>query len=732
MSISITQTTRPNRVTTANKDKDYHLEFGRWASSASFHHLHHHFISKTLINWNFYKGNQWVFNEDLESFLKDESGDVRNRIKFVKNLIRPMVEQYVGNAVRLNYNARAFSISELAINRREQELARLKFMGNVAQEVPELAPIIRDQFPVGETEEETEEIFENIFIDDHVTNINFLLKYIEEENDIEQLTVRLAKQLAISGLGIIKGFEQNGEYVLEIVNSLFFFFDRGAKRPDLLDAEYMGEINSMMPTDLMERFQNMTTEERKAVEEFTRIKNHNQTHLLLSNHFGFDKGRVPVFETYWRDIDQEEWGYVLDEFGYEMFTRINDESSEFTTKDLIQPESEAHMKILKGKKSKKIFKDRIRYCIFIPKEEFGGNNNKDIVLEFGVMPHRESLTLSPSVERFPYKCNTWAYDNGEVLSPIDDAIKPQRFINRMISVAESQINNSRGSGTVIDKNAVDPQDGEEGVIRAINANKPIFLDASRTGSIQNSIGSYDSTIGSGTIQLFNLVSEVQTAIQDITGVNEAMQGNQGGNRELVGVLESRISRGSLIQEPFYFALTNILKQVYEGMATVGKKIYAQNPRRLAIIAGDKGAREIEITKEFLLEDFRIAIKRTVSDETKVEAGNNLLLTLLPTGLLDPKNTANLFNRAGVEEIADALRKHQNVLAEAQRMRDAAQEEALQQAQQQQQQAIQTAEAKEDEDKISQEIESEKDRQHDIDSITARTQGQIARDEARGV
>ena len=93
------------------------------------------------------------------------------------------------------------------------------------------------------------------------------------------------------------------------------------------------------------------------------------------------------------------------------------------------------------------------------------------MLEHGVMPYQEKYWFDPSNVEFPFKCFTWSYDKGEILSPLDDAINPQRFMNRVLSIAESHINNMRGTGTVIAKNAIDPRDGEETIQRNINKSK---------------------------------------------------------------------------------------------------------------------------------------------------------------------------------------------------------------------------------------------------------------------
>jgi hypothetical protein len=178
--------------------------------------------------------------------------------------------------------------------------------------------------------------------------------------------------------------------------------------------------------------------------------------------------------------------------------------------------------------------------------------------------------------------------------------------------------------------------------------------------------------------MFQVIQAVQQSIQDVTGVNEAMTGTQGGNDMLVGVVEAQIQRGSLVQEPFYWALTSILRQAYEHMATVGKSIYYDNPRKLAMMVGDDGLGRIMITKDHLLQDYRIFIKRSETPEQGISAANQLLFTLLQSGMIDQITFANLFNRATPELVADGLRRFQRDKLMAQQQTDkAANEGAIQ-------------------------------------------------------
>jgi hypothetical protein len=331
---------------------------------------------------------------------------------------------------------------------------------------------------------------------------------------------------------------------------------------------------------------------------------------------------------------------------------------------------------------------------------------------------------------FPYKAYCWSYDKGEVLSPLDDAIQPQRFINRLLSVAESHINNSRGSGTVISKDAVDPRDGEEAVMRNINTSKPIFLDTTRTGSVQNAVGTYGSTIGSGTMALFDVINTMQTAMQDITGINEAMTGTQGGKDALVGVIQSQIQRGSLVQEPFYYALTSILKQAFQHMTTVGKRVYIENPRRLAMMAGDGGMKNILLTKDAELEDFKIFIERSEDEATAIQSGNALLFTLLQSGMLDPTRFANLFNRSDSDDIARAMREYQKELLEASKMQQ--QQQAQQQAgiQQQAEGMAQLENAQAQEMMMNEAEENQRNRDADVEKTLIKESAKNAREQQK--
>lgn len=666
---------RPS-ITEKVKDEKYHLDFAKYCIGQSNNYIHDKWLQKIKRNKDFYKGNQWIDSEDVEVFLKDDTNQERNRLKLVQNVIRPMIEQYRGNAIRMNINFKVKSISQQAINRRETALSEALFYSKIANQPGNpFSEAIKKEKPVGDSEAETRSIVDNLYVDKYVEKINYLLDFIKERNRLDEQQVKIAEEMSFSGLGVIKTFPYSGHQQFKLTPSDTFFFDQSAREYDLSDALYQGDVSEMTTAEIFEAFPDIDPAYREFLENYSIDFSIPETDANRDQLNKIKTGKIPVFNVYWKDGEYVEYGYVKDEYGYDYLTKINyteegQEKPKYTDKDLIKNNSIRAQKLLNGKLKRKIYMDVIRTATIIPSEVFGTSpahqeaKIKDLVLDWGIAPYQETENIEYNTAKFPYKCYCWGYVDGEILSPIDDAIDPQRFINRVFSIAENQINNSRGSGTVIDVTMVDDQDE---VIRNMNQSKPVFINAKGRG-IQNAIGAYDTTIKQGTMVLYNIIDAVKNSIQQTTGVNEALRGESTGSDQLVGVTQLMIQRGSLMQEPFYNAMTMVFKQCYQSMATVGKRIYADSERNLAIATGDEGVEVIKITKDMIHEDFRIFVKRENGDEVLVNAGNQMLMTLFQLQLIDEKRVSNLYGRSTPDQVASAMRsfaKEKEELARAQ-------------------------------------------------------------------
>lgn len=734
---------RPNMLEDT-KDEEYHLKFGRYCVGQANNQRHVDYVTKIRLNKDFYKSKQWIFDEDLEAFFKDESNQPRNRLKVINNIIRPMVENYRGNAIRMQINARVKSISPMAISRREKKLNEMLFYTEVANEEGNpYKDALKKKLPIGESQGETQEIFDNLYIDNYVETMNDLLKYVAERNKFEYLQLRVAEEMALSGIAILKNFEYGGHHNFDFVEPENFFWDRSGKKYDLSDAEFMGENPYLTTSEIFEEFQNLTAEDRKA------IMTYSQQYHKVNLQYGagsrgnvqrakYDTGgRVPLYYVYWRDTQKYEYGYVKDEFGYPYLTKINftyegEDAPRYTDEDLITVDTVRSRQVLGGKKKKSIYVDIMRYVKFIPKEILASvhDDNEahhftDIMLDHGIAPYQETESLEVSNVQFPYKCYCWGYIDGEVLSPVDDAISPQRMINRILSVAENQINNSRGSGTFYDKSMIDEQGGEDEMLRNMNQSRPVGINAKGRG-IQNAVSQYDSTVKNGTMVLFNIMDVMNTQVQRMTGVNEALKGENTGSDQLVGVTQLMIQRGSLMQEPFYNAVTQIFLQSYQAIATVGKRIYADNERELTMAAGDEGYKIIRITKDMKIEDFKSFVKRENADEVLTQAGDQMLLTFLQMQLIDKDAFSVLYGRSSPDEISMYLRKKAKDDREVARMQK--EQEDKQNAQLQEQAGMEQQQQKQMQDEAiaRDDIKDLHDKQFKMKEIYAKQLGSMAK------
>jgi hypothetical protein len=499
----------------------------------------------------------------------------------------------------------------------------------------------------------------------------------------------------------------------------------------------------MTPSEIYERNPNLTQVEREAIDNYSKMYrkmpvNYGQTTGANTGRAEnqFDTGgKVPVLNVYWRDTDKYEYGYVMDEFGYPYLTKINhtyegDDKPRYTDKDLIEVKTIRSKKVLRGEKSRDLYVDTLRYTSFIPREVLASTGNdrqkySDIIFDWGIAPYQETESLDLNNVKFPFKCHCWGYVDGEVLSPIDDAINPQRFINRVLSVAENQINNSRGSGIMYDKSAVDNQDGEDAMLRNMNLSKPVAFNAKGRG-IQNIATTYDTSIKQGTMIMFNIVDIMKNQMQNTTGVNEGLKGESTGSDQLVGVTQLMIQRGSLMQEPFYNAISEIFLQCYQAIATVGKRIYADNERELAIVAGDQGAKMIKITKDMKTEVFRCFVKRENPDEVLITAGNQMLLQYLQLGLINQEQFSNLSGRSTPDEISAAMRKNAKEMKEVSRMQN--EEDKMEEGALKEQAGMEQAQMENmaNEQMARDDIKDLTQKQHDMKMIMAKSLGNLAK------
>ena len=659
------QINKPDRVnrTEEQKDERYHADYARYVASAVFTPKYATFLKDYSTNRRFYKNDQWWVDEDKATFLMDDNGETNNRIKVTRNFIQPMVDQFRGNAERMVFTSKVVSLSPLVKSKRDEVLNRLLMYTDVANVSPGFGQFIKKEYPnIGSNERETLATFENLYVDKYIQSLNNLLINVREANRVDSYRKIIAQDIALSGMGIIKPYIHSGQLRAKVVSPDNFGWDGEARQYNLGDAQHFAEQHFYMVSELAEMFQ-LDQVVVKALERYVSSITNRGTGGSMYNTLG----RVPAFESTWRDIVWDEFGYVYDKFGQVVLKRLNDpeveEGDRVTDSDLLPykdltPFQKRTVKENGSVGKAKLFCDLWRYCIFIPAEvtgiSIGGAKLGDIVLEYGVLPYQENDLYQPTNMSPPYKVGMYLYDDGDVIAPVTVAINPQRMINRFLSILDNQLNNSGGSGPIIDSDMLSEVDGEKEAIKSIKKGKPLFISGKGMG-VQNSVGQYNSTVRGDTLVLSNLIQDYKRGMEETTGVSDAMKGGNAPD-QLVGVMQLALQRGAIGQQPFYGAMQEIFQGFDQTIITSGKRLYIDNETELLDLVGGDGVATFKLSKDIRNESFRAYLQIGLDPTLERDKTDQMIVTFAQLGLLDEGRVSNLIGRAGSEDVYMAVRE----------------------------------------------------------------------------
>jgi len=679
----------PKTIPNHKKDRLYDAAMGRFCMSASDSEVINEFRTEAYWNSRFYVGGgKNVFNkEDVDSFLRDESGNFRNRVLMTSNIFRPVMEQFRGNSERMDFNAIAKSVTHRVKSRKDAAREELLLAQRTADSIGSLRDVISSEYSIGENESQALATFENFWTDPLTGAINELLPVLAEITGMDTMRGLDAQMLAESGAIISAPIMHGQFYRWEIIHWDDFFWDTSDRiHRDLRRSDWMGINPYRSLSEIAERW-NPGQETLNIIDSAIQAKMgfSNGTSSGSYDHSSILSPKVRVASVYWRDIQYMTHAYVKDKDGTISLKPIDwvdmdapeGTMPEFTEKDIVPPpQTIIVQKTFKGRDRVNTAVELVRYCDFIPWEYLHGSGPViedqvkakkigDIVLDSGVFPLQQQDHFDTSLAALPIKVELWANVAGKPIAPMSDLRDPQRMINRILTVQEKYISNASGANVVVDMDAfVDSGMKEIDVRNAIAEGRPL-TGRFRGRGMQNAVLPYDATPRQGVYALSELIRAIEGYSNKATGVHEPMKGEPTG--ELLGVTEILTQRGALIQEPFYAAIMRWKLQMYQFNATAGKDWVIQHPDVMEDLISEDKLAPLQMSADASLDRFRVFIKRENMDEIRRKAADNLLMNLKQFGMLDDVRIADLFGRAYTEDVAKAMREYQGELIEAKKM-----------------------------------------------------------------
>ena len=672
-----TNTMRPDMfISDSEKGDQYSINFATYCLSMANVELHNEYLNEIWTNKQFYKGNQWISEEDISNFLTDQRGYDSNKLKVVLNYILPMVEQFRGKLENSTFKFNAESLSPMVRDRKEQAYANLMVYDDYARANPQIAPVLKKMYGVHGDEEKTTKDFETFYEDKTIKHLNELMRWnAYSVNDIEKYKSPLGYDIMTAGIGILYPSISGGHGIIERIPPECFGWDRNCIEKDLSDSSFFWHVSYIAPTTVFkDNF--LTDKEKKEFDTYLKVNNIS----YYNNNTPEMNTRIPQFTVFWRDIVNDKWGYVKNKFEEIVLERIdfiyeNESQPRYKETDLI-PLSELNeyqKNVLKSRHSNKNFMydetDQWRFCTFIPNQALFGSisqkNSLGKVLKYGVVAYQEQDRFSPNNMRCPYFVDTWNYVDGEVLNPLTPVINPQRMINRAASTIEYRMNNAGGTNVAYDPDFTDMSEDEFRI--AIKKGDPVRIKSKGMG-IPNVMNSYNAGLDRSLSIYVELTSMFQTQMENISGINKAIKGEQQSANQLNGVTQMMQQNANLIQAPAMKAIENIYKRYFQHCATSFKRMYCDNQTQLIIATGNEGGQLITLSRDVKLEDFRIIFELTMSSKAERQMVDARLDAWLTGGIISKNIYAKYFGKATSDELGSILQEQvvqENILQQKQ-------------------------------------------------------------------
>ncbi len=657
---------RPSRLGNQNTE-EYHIEWARYIIGQCNNSLLINNSIQSWVRWRFYLNQQWIYNEDLEPFLLDETGDARNRIRWSYNIIEKMVNSFVGNAIRQSYEARAYNASPEAAEAKQDELAKRMQAHKFMNAMPLMAENFMRQYNLGSSPEETLLKLEEEGDEDYLElATNELIRSIEKDKKLQTMLKRtLTRYKAVDGISILKKYLGDGCFDLDPINLPYFFYDHTARLPDLSDAEYMGDYSIDLPPHIFELCPDLSEDDRKAIDTFAQYQRAPFANEFMNLLYMQMAGRIPRYNCYWKDSEKKQTAYFADEFGYHYRSSISEDKEDENYFGNRLPEAE-----LTDEEKEKVgsnnlietFCDIIRHCEFIPKEI--GNLSKDVLISYGVDEYAYRDVDKPAECRFPYYIDTYEYYQGIIVSPIDSVIDPQRMMNRFLSMAEADMNTAPAAHTVVDKNLFVEEGAEEEFRRAHARGGVATVDA-RGISLPNAVfeGGGEKSVVNVKMKL-DVVEMVRQMVGNVTGFNDTMQGLGSGERVLKSVQQSMLDQGALGHEDFFAGQAEMWTKVYEDIAGPVRMMYADYGHELTRLVNHRAVEVLQFTKDQSRMKLHLELNRVKNDDISIQSNNALLLQLKQMDLISEEGFGKCFNRSELDEVVYWMRVYSGEKREA--------------------------------------------------------------------
>jgi hypothetical protein len=483
------------------------------------------------------------------------------------------------------------------------------------------------------------------------------LQYALRVNNVREIDPRTFDLFILSGLPVQKvGYDFIHKYkrydiCIDYIDPQYIFFNSDIKDIRLNDLRRIGQIHDVTLDELYVHFAK-SDEDKKMLRGFYQGTDRRELQMSegLSHERGenlsfliaqdphkcrvievWEKKSVDVIE-YWDKAEGEEgyWERSLDELNMINQARID----LYTRNDI--PEEEW---MLIEYDQTVAFKWFFKYL-----SPWGH------VLREGETPYEHGL--------HPYVLYPYPLINGEVWGPLEDIIDQQKYINRLITLWDFIMGTSAKNTLVLDSKSLDGQSPEKIGADYRKVGATIVLDFSGGAKMPVELGGKLANLG-----ITELIGMQLKWMQDISGVQPAMQGQTGSSNTPASKFAMEINQSSLNNRDIMESFSSFRKD--RDMKVLQTIIQFYRSKRYLAISGKDNNQlyDPEMVKDS--SDYDLTIGQSMDTPTYKGWIDEMLKEFVTNGMIDMEMFLTHSNLPFADAMLEDLRNKQEQLQQGQ-------------------------------------------------------------------
>jgi hypothetical protein len=619
-------------------------------------------IDEIVRMYTYYLGRQW--NKDYYYTTQDQNSCDLPTVWINGQKVTSLVDFMVGNAIKMieNIEPSVKAQSKTAINKRTKLLERALLMFDAPDIFNTLAEFGFEYQPLGNATEQMEipeDVHRYMEYDYRQYTEVLAMRMCEDILHRNDYKNKLKQAFLYTLLGGRVGLEnriENGKQYFDVILPHNLILDTSKDDDFNQEARFVGKVDWLNTTDVIERYQEwLTDEEKKEIKEIT-MNNLYQlldltTHPYATN-WAFNYNNLPTLACvtgYW--IGMKDLGYEesKDKFGN---THIS--------------------KIRNGRKSK-----------FWTKTVYKGTliGNKYVV-EWEEVTNQVRKHDNPGDVELPLKVFIPNMVMGENRSIVARLHQHQDRIDYITNEITKMLNRAKGKVYLINKQKLGTSTAKD-VISDFELMGIHITDGSATGEEfvagqdARLVEVVDMTLDPNVQQLVNLRREEERLMEEIVNIPKVALGQQtgyvGAKTQAGTIAQSNLGTSYLYQGFIEF----FQKELAFALNQYKVSLMSESEQEIPVI-GTRGKEWLKITKEFQMEELGVYIKvKDFMDDQARERLIGLAQAAMQNGLIDMTDYIKIEQARSYTELLGDLKYSMN-----KKKRDAEKQQAMQQMMQQ--------------------------------------------------